>query len=280
MELDRLVRRQHGYVTWRQLLDAGLSHRQIDYRIGDGRLVRRYPGVYGHVPPSPLSAAAAALLACGPRAALGHASGLALWGVWRWRAPFEVVAPTDRRHEGITTHRSRTLARCDVTTQSGLRVTSPARTLHDMAPRLSDLRLARVYNELRRANYLRPAALQELLARLPSRRLARLLELRGGPTRSELEDAFLAFCAAHGLPTPHTGVIVAGHEVDAYFPEQRVIVELDSVEFHLDPVAFEADRDRDADTLAAGQRTVRVTHERMTGAAPREAERLARILNP
>src|SRR5579875_550591 len=170
MDLNRIASRQHGNVTRRQLLDAGLFGRQIDYRIGDGRLMRRYAGVYavGHVPPSPLSRAAAAVLACGLEALLSHASGFALWGVWRWRTPFEVTAGTDRRRPGIRVHQCRTLTRADVTTQSGIRVTSPARTLYDMAPRLTDLQLARAYNDLRRPGYLRPDALRELLDRLPS----------------------------------------------------------------------------------------------------------------
>ncbi len=45
---------------------------------------------------------------------------------------------------------------------------------------------------------------------------------------------------------------VAGHEVDALFPNEQIIVELDSWEFHNDRHSFESDRDRDADTLAAG----------------------------
>ena len=53
--------------------------------------------------------------------------------------------------------------------------------------------------------------------------------------------------------------IVAGYEVDAFFPAEKVIVELDSWEFHRDRSSFESDRDRDAATLAAGCVTVRIT---------------------
>jgi very-short-patch-repair endonuclease len=70
-------------------------------------------------------------------------------------------------------------------------------------------------------------------------------------------------------------VIVAGYEVDALFPEEKVIVELDSWEFHRDRSSFESDRDRDADTLAAGHVTVRMTWAQMSA---REAKRLHRIL--
>jgi very-short-patch-repair endonuclease len=71
---------------------------------------------------------------------------------------------------------------------------------------------------------------------------------------------------------------VCGYEVDALFERQRVIVELDGWEFHQSRDAFERDRNRDADTLAGGYVTVRITWARMTGAPRREAQRLRAIL--
>jgi very-short-patch-repair endonuclease len=71
------------------------------------------------------------------------------------------------------------------------------------------------------------------------------------------------------------GAPMFGYIVDALFPAERVIVELDSWEFHQDRSSFESDRDRDADTLAAGHLTVRMTWERMT---TKEAARLHQIL--
>lgn len=282
--MARIARRQHGYVTRGQLLAAGLSARQIAYRVTTGQLTTVYAGVYavGHVPPAPIARAAAAVLACGPGAALSHGSALALWGAAAWRRPLEVTARSDRRRSGIRIHRCRNLERRDLTTHWGIRVTSPARTILAMAARLSDLRLARAYNELLRANYLHREDLERLIGRCAASpgipRLMPLLAIQGGPTRSELEDAFLAFVREQGLPVPQTSVEVGGHEVDAYYPEQRVIVELDSVRFHLDRLAFETDRDRDANALALGVRTIRLTDERLTRTPAREAERLRRIL--
>ena len=57
-----------------------------------------------------------------------------------------------------------------------------------------------------------------------------------------------------------------------------MIVEIDSWQFHGDRGSFESDRDRDADHLAAGIVTVRVTEERLTGSPDREAARLRKIL--
>ena len=51
--------------------------------------------------------------------------------------------------------------------------------------------------------------------------------------------------------SPQINIRVAGCLVDAYFPDHELVVELDSHEFHLNPISFETDRDRDADTLLA-----------------------------
>jgi very-short-patch-repair endonuclease len=72
--------------------------------------------------------------------------------------------------------------------------------------------------------------------------------------------------------------MVCGHEVDALFAAEQLIVELDGWDFHRDRYAFEADRDRDADALAAGLPTVRVTWERMSQTPGKEASRLHAIL--
>ncbi|HWE11992.1 MAG TPA: DUF559 domain-containing protein, partial [Solirubrobacteraceae bacterium] len=89
---------------------------------------------------------------------------------------------------------------------------------------------------------------------------------------------FIAFCRRHKLPRPQVNVCVAGHTVDALFQAQRLIVELDGWEFHNDRDAFETDRARDADTLHAGYRTLRITWDRLHGHADAEAKRLSEIL--
>ena len=73
---------------------------------------------------------------------------------------------------------------------------------------------------------------------------------------------------------------MGGYEVDAYFAQAQLIVELDSWEFHQDRAAFERDRERDVDHLAAGLRTARITWERLVESPAQEAQRLAAILNP
>ncbi len=153
----------------------------------------------------------------------------------------------------------------------------------DCAPSLSDRRLARIVADGRRAGRLRLGELAAVGKRFPYHPgcapVAPLLQrMDGAPTRSELEDAFLKFCERFDLPRPRVNVIVCGYGVDALFASERVIVELDGWDFHQDRDAFERDRRRDADTLAGGFATVRITWERMSGSPDEEAERLQAIL--
>ena len=137
-----LAVKQHGNITRQQLLAVGVGQEAIKHWARAGYLHPVHRGVYGVGRPSraPLERAAAAVLASGDSAALSHASAMANWGFWkRWESPFEVSATADRRRAGIVVHHSTTLHRRDVRTQQGIRTTSPARTLFDMATRLRDL---------------------------------------------------------------------------------------------------------------------------------------------
>lgn len=262
---------------------AGLSDDAIARRPW---LHRTYRGVYtvGGPPRTALERAAAAVLACGRGAALSHRSALALWGLGKWPSLMHVTVPGDSRQKGIIIHRPTGLIGRDFRRHQDIRVTSPARTLLDCAPTLADKALRRAYNDARRSEQmrLRPHHVTDVLERFPNhhgaRRLKALLSVKGGPTRLEWEDAFPAFCKRYGLPEPVMSTFVAGHEVDALFAEETVIVELDSWEFHQDRESFESDRDRDADTLAADHVTVRITWERIHGRGAREAQRLHAIL--
>jgi very-short-patch-repair endonuclease len=62
---------------------------------------------------------------------------------------------------------------------------------------------------------------------------------------------------------PGVNVWIHNHEVDFFWREQRLIVELDSREFHLTPAAFENDRRRDIALQALGYTVIRITHRRL-----------------
>lgn len=283
--IGRVASRQHGSVTHGQLRSLDLSDRMIAWRVTQGRLYPVHRGVYavGRPPTTPLERAGAAVLACGPGAALSHLGALALWGFTStWPAGFDVVVTTDRRPAGIATHRYAGLTRRDLRIQLGIRATSPARTLLDCTPKLDAKQRTRTVNDALHSPFLTQAQLADVRARFRQHPGARLLDpyLDGTTlTRSPFEDDFLAFCRHHGLPQPQLNVPVAGHIVDALFEPARLIVELDGWEYHHDRGAFETDRARDGDTLRAGYRTRRVTWDRLHGQPAAEADLLLGVLS-
>jgi hypothetical protein len=198
---------------------------------------------YRHV--EPVARAMAAVLACGPRAVLSHESAAALYGWRRWPKVPEVSAALERRRPGIRTHRPRSLPRRDVTRQLGVPVTRPERTIREIESRLTRKQFTRMVKDA------------WLERRLDKTAVTRLLGYPAEPSRSEVEEAFRRFCRRFGLPTAVTLATVHGHEVDALFVAQRLVVELDGWEFHGDQVAFASDRERDADLLDVGYETVR-----------------------
>jgi hypothetical protein len=268
-QIAQLAARQQRQVTRGQLLALGVKPDAILHRVKTGRLYREYPGVYsvGCRAVTPQERAMAAVLACGPGAALSHGSAMALWGIWKWwDEPFQVTVKTDRRPKGIRVHRN-SLDRRDITRHLGVAVTTLARTLLDQAPRVTLKSLTRAVNNGRQAGHVSLDALRDVLARYPHHRGAPKIRALLGiaterPTRSEFEDDFPGFCERYGLPRPQMNSIVCGYEVDALFARERVIVELDGWGAHSSRVAFEDDRRRDADTLAAGFVTVRITRAR------------------
>jgi very-short-patch-repair endonuclease len=183
----------------------------------------------------------------------------------------------------IRVHRSRTLdALHDVVHRDGLPVTSPMRTLLDLADVLSPHRLERVCH---RAEHLRILDAAALLTPSPGRRSIALTHAieglaRRSPeiTRTELEERFLALTAEHGLPRPQVNARVCGYEVDFYWPAERLVVETDGRATHLTPTAFEEDRRRDAVLQVAGHRVVRFTYGQVVWESSRVADVLRGLL--
>jgi very-short-patch-repair endonuclease len=253
-------------LTRAQLLNAGVHPGTIKRWVNAGRLIRLHRGVYalGHRPPSPHARTMAAVLACGRGAVLSHRSAAKLYGLIPYSGPIEITAPTKRTRPGLIVHRHRLTDR-DVTSHWGIPTTTPSRTLTDLAGTLDPASLTRAVNDARVAKLM---SRDDLPPRLRKGQTAR-------PTRSAFEDAFRGFCARHRLPQPEINAIVAGYEVDAYWPAKRLLAELDGEDYHQD---FEADRAKDADLVEAGNRVIRVTWDRLTEQPKREAARFRRLL--
>ena len=215
----------------------------------------------------------AAVLACGPGAALSHRDAAALWALRpNNRAAIEVTVVGGHRpgQRGITIHRTRALHEDERTVVDGIPVTTVARTLLDLAEVVDRRQVERAFEEAERRRLFDLRALETLARRHHGRRglgvINELLAEATQPpaTRSELERRFLDLCREAGLPQPQVNTLVAGFEVDMAWPEARLVVELDGHEFHRTRAAFERDRARDAALQVAGHRVLRVTDRRLT----------------
>ena len=216
----------------------------------------------------------AAVLACGQGAALSHASAAALWELRRTApARIDVSVPTagGRAHRPIRVHRAATLRAHEATVKDAIPVTTPARTILDLA---ATLPAAHLENVLNRMEFLRLAdhpALAALARAHPGHHGAHKLlatlgryDAEANLTRSDLEILFRQICKDHALPEAAVNTMVEGKEVDFFFRAQRLIVEADSWRYHRTRRAFEDDRARDVLTTRAGYRTLRFTDRQLT----------------
>jgi hypothetical protein len=270
--LDRVIAAlasgQHGVVSRSQLLAAGLGRGAIDRRVGTGRLHPIHRGVFavGHRVPTKHGRWMAAVLAGGDGAALSYRSAAELWRMRDTaRSRIEVTVPRNRRgRPGVEYHRI-ALAPDEVTVEEGIPVTNP-HALLDLAAVLTRQQLEHALNEAEIRRLASPLPLDALVGH-PNRReietLKRALDKhrRIGETviRSDFETAFLDFTDRFGLPRPIMNAPLGPYEPDAQWPEQRVVVELDSYGIHTTRQAFEADRERDRRLQAAGYRVARIT---------------------
>jgi very-short-patch-repair endonuclease len=288
-----LARRQHGVVSIAQLAALGVDQRAVSHRVTAGRLHRIHRGVYavGHTVLTIRGRWTAAVLAAGPGAALSHASAAALWDLRRSAATIVDISVPSRagrvKRRGLRIHRPRTLRPSEVATHDGISVTTPARTILDLAATLQRHRLERLLDQAEIQELTDYPSLDAIARAHPghpgSKRLQRALasyEAGGTLKRSDLERVFLKICDEHGLPTPEVNRRVQGEEVDFLFEDERLIVEADSWRFHKTRQAFERDRRRDATHLEAGYRTLRFTDRRIARRPDEVARAVAAALNP
>jgi len=217
----------------------------------------------------------AAVFAAGETSLLSHRSAARLWHLMppavEW---IDVTCPPGRvvRRKGIVAHES-VVADDERTVLNGIPVTSPFRTVFDLAAVLTLRELERVWHEAEVRELRDRVSLPMLLERYPGRRGARnmrtLLEEAEpvGFTRNDFEEAFRVLVNVHGIKRPRMNADLALRgrifEIDALWLEEHVTVELDSRSVHGTKKRFESDRQRDRILVAEGYRTVHVTWRQM-----------------
>jgi very-short-patch-repair endonuclease len=278
-------------VSRKQLLKAGLSPDAIDRRLKAGRLHPLHRGVYlvGHRVAPRHALELAAVLACGPRSVLSYRSAAALWGLFPYpaRAGLQhvtVIARNPGPKPRIRIHRVKAFDPADLSAYERIPITSPARTLVDIAAGIPVRELEGAVAEAMAKRLVTTAELEACLdrnhARRGASRLRALLEDDIGPalTRSEAERRMLDLIRRAGLPAPNVNARVGGFEIDFLWRAQRLIVEVDGFQFHSSRLAFERDRFRDGELGSRGFRVIRVTWRQLVNQQDALLRRLARAL--
>lgn len=203
----------------------------------------------------------AALLACGELATLSHESAAAVWRLAGRDSETHVSVPASRRVRpaGIRIHRPAVMPRPRWV--DGLRVSSPLETLVDLAAFRSAEGLDRMVDEAARRRLIDfDSALEAVkgIARRGARQLERALAT-ADETDSDLEDVFLAVIRSAGVPEPLTQQKLCGFRVDFLWPDLRLVVETDGLQFHRTREQQAKDRRRDQRLTAAGYTCLRFT---------------------
>jgi hypothetical protein len=265
-----LVRRQHGVVSRKQLLDLGFTAKAIRHRVARGRLHILMRGVYAVGRPRVEREGRwmAAVLACGEEAMLSHRSAAALWGFGDEHPDYIEISA--RRHckvrrPGIRVHDRAGLWNRDLASCFGIPVTGPVRTFLDLATVTGPKTVERAINEADKFDVIDAEALREALddhPGLPGIRLLRhvLDKHTFRLSDDELERLFRPLAVAAGLPVPLTKHVVNEFEVDFYWPDLGLVVETDGWRYHRTPSAQSRDALRFQTHVAHGLTPLRFSH--------------------
>jgi len=248
-------------VTHRHLIGLGMHPQAIKRRVASGRLhpVRR--GVYAVGRPQLTREGhwMAAVLSCGEDAVLSGESAAGLWGIGdREGGLIEVTVPPGMalRQRRIRVRR-RPLDPAHIAERLNIPLTSPSRTLLDLAASRSRDRLETAINEADKRDLINPESLRSALEGFAG--------LRGAPalratldrrtfvlTEPGLERRFLPIARRCGLPLPRTQPWVNGFRVDFHWPDLGLVVETDGLRYHRTPAQQARDRMRDQAHMAVG----------------------------
>ena len=288
--IGALARRQHGVVARHQLLAGGIDRHLIDNLVKVGRLAALHRGVYQVGPiAQPRAREMAAVMACGRGTVLSHRSAAAAWGLLPYPAKkacidITVVARRIGKRRGIRMHFARSLDRDETTNLNRIPITTPPRTILDIASEARARELEQAVAKAERRHVVSPTRLRALLARYPgrpgTRALRDLLDRAERPafTRSEAEERLLHLIRRAELPPPEVNVQLDGIEVDFLWRAQGLVVEVDGFEFHSTRADHQRDHRRDSELLATGLRVQRFSAIQVFEEPEATVVRIARAL--
>ncbi len=289
-QIAALAAAQYGVFARFQLLELGIKSNLIDRRLQSGQWVRLAPGVYGL--PGRRDSWERRLwvvyLAAGTDAVVSHDSAAVLYrspGFPREVLAVTVPHPQHQRVAGAVVHQTRVLPDHHWINLFGRRTTTLARTLVDLAPQISRVRLDRAYEHAILTDHLSHARMSRCFMELlsPGRKgmvkLGMVLDERGPgfvAAASELERMLFDCCARVGL-TPVRQFPLPGHQVvtgcvDAALVEAKLILEADGRRWHNRVADQRRDRARDKAAGRVGWQTMRFCYEELTEDPEGEAQ--------
>jgi hypothetical protein len=262
---NAVAARQFGFVNRRQAHICGLTDRAIRGRCDRQLWRRRHPGVWliGPGEPDLRAEILAAILSVPGGAAASGATVSWLRGLTRRKPePIEIVALAGRpsRRRGVRV-REYPLAGDDIHWIGPIPVTSVTTTLIQRAGQTTpdhleaEVALA-IRTHLTSMTKLRKAVEQAGGAKGIAVLRAIVAQDRVQVTRSENERILRRLIKQAELGPAEFNVNLGGVELDVYFPELRLGIEVDDFATHGDAEAFERDRWRDG-TLAVEEIEIR-----------------------
>ncbi len=270
--MRRFAARHYGLLRRSDLDDCGIGNRMRHEMCRTGELVLACEGVYrlGGLPWSWESDLLEVCWAQTPQGWASHRSAARLWGAsgFNDRALDVLVSRHRRRprpNPQLRLHESKLLVARDVTMLRNIPVTSPARTIVDVAAVASEERVEYLVETMQRLRRCTIDEIEEAALRLavPGRRgrkkLRVILARQGGRERhidspTNLRLRSLLVKAGLGEPVMELRVEALGrtYYADLAYPNERVVLECVSVKFHLRNEFYDKDSARRNAFLASG----------------------------
>jgi very-short-patch-repair endonuclease len=272
----RVAATQMRVIRADQLAAAGMTWNAIAHRLERGLMRRLWHGVYilGPDAPSYRTLARAGVLTCKDEAAVSCEWAGYFWGLRpEPQLPVEVTrkAGSHRgRKKKVLVHRTILTDRRDYTTRLGLPITTPERTILDLAETLSQYELEALIADAMVRKLVTVHALKSLINRTGRHRgvskLKRALEESPGLTRSQYERLLRHICREGDLPQPRTNYPLHGYEVDFFFPlpDGGVVIEVNPFSTHGHRKAHNKDTHKLTDLAARGYVVLGFTDDDLT----------------
>jgi hypothetical protein len=285
-----------------ELRALGCPNPRIDGWLESRRLVPLFRGVYafGRDIETAESAWRAALLATGPGAVLAGRTACELWGLVRKAEgiPARIQVAAEITEPALYAGRSAALARTrvravrrkfertDVRRRKDLPVLSAPQAVIDYSAEADPVSVKFAFLEACRLGLFGRPDVDRCFERIHGRRGASkvrpLLELwvpQLSETRSALEGLFLLTWVAADKRLPLINQKVFGFEVDCFWPEHRLIVELDGGGYHSDALARGRDARKERALAKEGLLVVRFGYLEVRRRPERVVREVVRLLD-